>query len=123
MKKPDSRQFSIGAVLSVSSGRMLCDFSEMHECIEYLVGTSVWTHQLADRKFVDELKAAVIRQHSALVEFDADVVTTENWQDIVKAATKKFGATLALHPMGEPEHYEGAFTRPLKGKKVVVVSR
>ena len=121
MTKTSSRIFPTAVVLSISSGRMLCAFSEMHEAIECLVGVPVWTHQLADKQFVAELKASILKQRPQLADFDASAVSKDNWQVIVKAAIEKYGVDMELSPMGEPEHYEGAFTRPLAGKKVIVV--
>lgn len=118
-----ARQFPTAVILSISSGRMLCPFSEMRECVEFLVGVPVFTHQFADRAFANELKEAVLKQHPQLADFNANAISTKNWQQIVKTADQKYGASLSLRPMGEPEHYEGAFTRPLKGKKVLVIDR
>jgi hypothetical protein len=119
--KPTTREFPTAVVLSLSSGRMLCAFGEMHEFAEFLAGTSIWTHQLAHRPFMDELKDAIFKQHPELRDFDADSVTTENWKAIVKAAVKRFGKVLKVHPMGEPERYEAAMAEPLAGKRVLVV--
>lgn len=119
--KPKTRVFPTAVVLSLSSGRMLCAFSEMHEFAEFLAGSPVFTHQFAHRPFMNELKASIFRQHPALREFDAEAVTKDNWMVVLSGAVARFGATLTLHPMGEPEHFEAAFTEPLKGKKVILV--
>src|SRR5580765_4272789 len=130
-----TRDFPTTVVLSVSSGRMLCPFSDMHECIEYLVGAPVWTHQLGDHAFADALKQAVVEQHPQLKTFNAAAVTKQNWQQIVKEAVKTYGDTLPLLPIalfGDTQqrvavmkdlekNYKDAFTKPLEGKNVIVV--
>jgi hypothetical protein len=118
---PETLSYPTAVVLSLSSGRMLCAFSEMHACAEFLAGTPILTHQFAHRPFIQELREAIFRQHPALREFDADAVTRDTWMVIRDAAVTRFGAELPLQPMGEPEHYEDAFTQPLAGKKVIVV--
>ena len=39
-------EFSTGAILSAISGKLVCDFSELHACIEAMAGGPVFTHQL-----------------------------------------------------------------------------
>lgn len=41
-----NREFRTDVLLSIISGTFLCKFSDMHECMEYLAGGPVWTHQL-----------------------------------------------------------------------------
>lgn len=48
--------FSLGAVLSLATGRLLCDFSEMQALAEFLAQRPVWTHEFANRTTVDDLK-------------------------------------------------------------------
>ena len=58
-----TRTFPLDVVLSLTTGTLLCRFSDMHELIEHVAGEPVWTHQLASQPFTDQLKAAVVRQH------------------------------------------------------------
>ena len=41
-----SKRFTLGAVLSVTTGKLLCPFDELHEFLDYLTGQSLFTHQL-----------------------------------------------------------------------------
>jgi len=109
-----TKTFPTEVVLSASSGRLLCEFSQMHEFVEWFVGSPVWTHQFAHGPFVEELKREIFRQHPSLKKFDADAVTTKNYQTKRADAIAAFGKTLTLHPMGEPEFLGEAFTEPLK---------
>lgn len=40
------KTFSIGAILSVTTGILLAEFSEVHQLIEHMAGEPVWTHQI-----------------------------------------------------------------------------
>lgn len=41
-----SKRFTLGAVLSVTTGKLLCPFDELHEFLDYLTGQNLFTHQL-----------------------------------------------------------------------------
>ncbi len=63
----DTRDFPIDVVLSALTLQMLCPkFSDLHDCIEFVVGHAVWTHELADRALAAKLAALIVAQHPAL---------------------------------------------------------
>jgi hypothetical protein len=113
MHTPETREWPTAVVVSLSSGRLLCEFSEMRRLAEWLVGHPIWTHQFAHIPFVDELRLSLVAQHPILLTFDAEAVTNENWMVKASEANAMFGATLLLHPMGEPETSAASFTEPL----------
>lgn len=45
-------------IISAFTGVLMCDFNDVHEYIEKLLGRPVWTHQLADEKIWNEIKEA-----------------------------------------------------------------
>ena len=45
-------------IVSAYTGILMCDFSDVHEYIEKILRRPVWTHELADKKIQDEIKAA-----------------------------------------------------------------
>lgn len=45
-------------IVSAFTGILMCDFSDVHEYIEKILGRPVWTHQLADEKIWNEIKEA-----------------------------------------------------------------
>ncbi len=46
-------------IVSAYTGILMTDFDNLHEYIEQVLGRPVWTHELADRKLHDEIKARV----------------------------------------------------------------
>lgn len=46
-------------IVSAYTGILMCDFDDMHKYIEEKMGRPVFTHQLADEKFVEKIKEAV----------------------------------------------------------------
>ena len=43
-------------VLSAYTGILMCDFWEVHRCIEKLLGRPVWSHELASEDLLAEIK-------------------------------------------------------------------
>ena len=46
-------------VVSAYTGYLMCDFSQVHEYIEQVMGRPVWTHEMATDEFETELKKRV----------------------------------------------------------------
>lgn len=44
------------AILSAFTGKMIGRFSDMHEYVEKIFGHPVYTHQFADKDFVQKVK-------------------------------------------------------------------
>ena len=44
------------AIISVFTGILIGDFSDMHEYIEEIAKRPVWTHELGDKEFTEDLK-------------------------------------------------------------------
>lgn len=115
-----TKTFPIGVLLSITTGRLLCEFGDMHECAEFLCGESVWTHQFAYEPFNAELKRAVLVQHPQLEPVTGESVTTDNWQAFLADQTRQFGELFNLIPMAETvTTLAEAFTKPLEGKEVL----
>jgi len=126
------KQYSLGVLLSITTRRLLCEFSDMHECCEFLSGGPIWTHQFAFLPFVDELKRAVLKQHPTLeapalyralkeLVLSLEDKNQEDVRNLIRAWLKSqgtiYGDMLPLVPMSEaPHNFSSAFTEPLKGK-------
>ncbi len=114
------KTYPIEVLLSISTGVLLCPFGDMHECVEYLAGQPVFTHQLAFKPFVDQLKAAVVTQYPDLA-VNSDHVTPENWQQFRADCIAKLGHSRDIIPMVAltADTIGDSFTEPLEGKKVI----
>lgn len=55
----EAKEIPLHAMLSAASGRLMGDFSEMHEAMEYLMGRPVWTHEMGiiGREIGEAIKA------------------------------------------------------------------
>jgi len=113
-----TKVFSLGACLSVTTGRLLCDFGDMHELVEWLLGHPVWTNELADKAIVERIKAAMLAQCPELAEVDASGFTRENWKDKLAEWHRTLGMRRIV-TQGTGERTEGPVMPP--NANVVVV--
>ena len=44
-------------IVSAYTGVLMCDFADLHEHIEKIMGRPVWAHELADHDVMQEIKA------------------------------------------------------------------
>ncbi|TYP82047.1 hypothetical protein [Blastococcus xanthinilyticus] len=58
----ETKTYPIGVALSVASGKLLCEFSQLHEAITDLAGWPVMTHHMASRELMDGVARKVISQ-------------------------------------------------------------
>lgn len=101
------KTFGTDIVLSLTTGILLKErgFGEMQELCEYIAGHPVWTHELADKGFVNKLVEAVFEQHPQLREVEAWDAGDKQGADMltylhayVARQVEKFGATLEIKP-------------------------
>jgi len=92
----ESKYWDTVCVLSITTGRLLTSFSNMHECIEWVAGHSVWTHELADKQLFSSLRKTIYGQHPQLTEVDSSNINRDNWEEFAKKVEKKFGNRLSL---------------------------
>ena len=59
---PETRDFPTAVIASLSTGVLLCDFGEMHEAAEYLMGHPIWTHHFADKELSCKMQRAIASQ-------------------------------------------------------------
>lgn len=120
MSSTKSKVFKTEVLLSITTGRLLCEFSEMHRCAEYLAGEPIWTHQFAHRAFNDELVKAVLAEHPDLADVDPESINTENWQTRRDELIPRFGPTRKISPIGGgAKTTKAAMVEPLRGKEVI----
>jgi hypothetical protein len=93
----DTKDFSLGAVLSATTGTLLCEIADLYEILNFLTGESLYTHQLP-RAF-KVCAPYVLQQHPDLVAVDTASITRENWRRWLATATKQYGKTRTLTPI------------------------
>lgn len=91
----DTRDFPTAVIASISTGVLLCKFSDMHEAAEYLMGHSIWTHHFADETLTSEMKRAIVEQCPDMpVEIDG--ITKDNYLQKVAELEAKIGKIIKI---------------------------
>lgn len=55
-------------VVSAYTGYLMCNFSDMHEYIEKVMGRPVWTHEMADKRIMAQVRQATRPDFMAIIE-------------------------------------------------------
>jgi len=95
----ETRDFPTAVVASISTGVLLCKFSDMHEAAEYLMGHSIWTHQFGSKEFHDEMRRAVLEQCPGM-PIDAPGITKDNWPEFKAKLEGELGAVVKIRKGG-----------------------
>lgn len=95
---PDTENWPTPVVLSLISGRLLCDsFGDLHALAERVDGGPIWTHEFASKGTFDRLRDAILRQHPALTAFTTDDVNDKATAQIAAVrGCQEFGTTLSI---------------------------
>lgn len=100
----DPRPFSLGAILSVTTGRLLADIGDVHELLDFMTGDTLFTHQLP--RAIDEACPVILRQHADLAEAiaPADFDGPEGVNRWLAAQIGEYGPDRYLRPMDPADH-------------------
>lgn len=117
------KEFSLGAVLSVTTGRLLAPFDEMHELIEHMAGGSVWTHQRP--RVADECGPALLAQHPRLAKVTVpdDLAGEDACRAWLAEQTAEHGSTLPVEPVADYRRREplGELAEMVGPERIVAV--
>ncbi len=98
----ETRAFSLGQVLSITTDRLCCDIGGVYEILNFMTRDNLMTHQLP--RAMRECAPWLLRQHPALAAVDASGVTPENWQAWLAEQEMRFGSSLAVAPIPQDDH-------------------
>ena len=109
----ETREFPTAVIASLSTGVLLCKFSDMHEAAEYLMGHPIWTHHFGSKDLWREMQRTIAEQCPGMPT-ELPYTTAENYQaklaeieaEIGKVVTiRKGGGLTAMLPTdGIPDH-------------------
>jgi hypothetical protein len=95
-----AKDFPIEVVLSLTTGRLLCNFGDLQDLIEHVAGHSVWTHELINPRYPE----LALAQHPQLANAEKYAGPESDNMDQVMGyikeyivrARNQFGATLSI---------------------------
>ena len=94
-------------IVSAYTGILMCDFSDVHEYIEKILERPVWTHEMADKKIWDEIKAASQSDFIAICEAKEDEEERRRFPDL-ESYNEVFNCSLSK------EAFDAIMGKPLK---------
>lgn len=106
----NTQTFPLGTILTVTTGRLLCDMDDLYKILEFMAGEPVWTHQLP--RVSDEATPHLLAQFPRLKEievpeqFEGD--TREELQEAVFEWLDKqieiYGNSFTVRPLPTEDH-------------------
>lgn len=115
----ETRDFPTAVVASMSTGVLLCEFGDMHEAAEYLMGHSIWTHHFASKELWQKMQRCIVEQCPGM-PINIEGVTKENYLQKAAEIEREIGPTVRIRK-GDG----GSAMHPLEGipagKDVIVV--
>lgn len=118
----ESREFSVAAIASLSSGILLCPFEEMHEAAEYLMGHPIWTHHFASKDLSEAMRHKVLEQCPGMPTVLANV-THENYERRVAEIEAEFGSKVVRIRKGDGSTARSPLDGIPDGKPVTLVAK
>ncbi len=97
-----AQRFHLGAVLSMTTGRLLCQMDDLYKLAQHLAGEPVWTHQLP--RVGREAKPHLLAQFPALAAVTGDDVTPENFAAWLYERIGEHGEWFDVEPMPAEAH-------------------
>ena len=98
----NTHRFHLGAVLSMTTGKLLCKMDDIYRISQHLAGEPVWTHQLP--RVRTESKPHLLAQFPGLAAVTGDEVTPNNFALWLQERITEHGEWFDVAPMPEHAH-------------------
>lgn len=95
-----ARDFPTAVIASLSSGTLLCSFSDMHEAAEYLMGHPIWTHHFANKQLWQDMQKTIAEQCHGMPMDELPGVTKDNYLEYVAKLEAELGKTVRIRKGG-----------------------
>ena len=97
-----TERFHLGAVLSMTTGKVLCQMEDIYRIAQHLAGGPVWTHQLP--RVITESKPHLLEQFPALASVTGEEVTPDNFAAWLYERVTENGEWFEVAPMPADAH-------------------
>ncbi len=97
------KEFDIGAVLSVTTGRLLCPIGGVYDILNYMTGENLYTHQLP--RVSKEASPVILARHPHLAAIEIpEFASPDDVPAFVAGLREKYGARFAVPRMTNDQH-------------------
>ncbi len=110
-------------IVSAYTGFLMCDFSDIHEYIEKIMGRPVWTHELAMKSVMDEIRQKSKPDFLALCQGEISVETSKTGDATASTVPSNFSfgdRLIYISPKNPDLKTRCAFIRDDGGRAVVM---
>ena len=97
-----TERFHLGAVLSMTTGKLLCQMEDIYRIARHLAGEPVWTHQLG--RVITESKPHLLVQFPSLAPVTGEEVTRDNFAVWLYERVTEHGEWFEVAPMLADAH-------------------
>ena len=97
-----AREFPLGVVLSITTGKLLCQIGDVYDILNFLTGDNLFTHQLP--RAMRECRPSILAAHPRLADVDAGMVNETNWQSWLADQVIEHGPSVELWPVSDGTH-------------------
>lgn len=94
--------FTLGEVLSVTTGTLLCDIGRVYAILNHMTGDSLFTHQLP--RASRECAPYLLKQFPQLAKVNTEAVNLNNWATWLHDQVLEYGNEFAVNPLPEHAH-------------------
>lgn len=96
-------QFTLGAVLTVTTGRLLCPIDELYQILNHMTGDNLMTHQLI--RAGDVCKGPLLAQFPQLSDVEVPKLDDEDaYRAWLGTQTALYGEHFDVEPLESWEH-------------------
>ncbi|MDE2233665.1 MAG: hypothetical protein KGJ90_06210 [Patescibacteria group bacterium] len=98
------KEFSLGQVLSVTTGRLLCGMDGIYDILNYMTGEDLMTHQLP--RAIGQVKPYIYQQSPLLRMINESNLNEDTWQEWLNEQVELFGKSVLLRsiPKEKQDH-------------------
>jgi hypothetical protein len=90
-------KFSIGTIISITTGVLVTDMHNLYTILDYMTGEKLYTHQLS--RAADECAPCLIEQLPFLKDISSEGIDATNWESWLKALTAYHGEEFEIQPL------------------------
>jgi hypothetical protein len=100
------KEFPIADVLSIITGKLICDISGIYEVIDWIFDCNAFTHQLPDASLV--AKKLILSEHPQLQEaiVESENVNKNNWKTYRALWIERYGENISISKNNTHERFE-----------------
>ena len=95
-------KFTLGQVLSITTGKLLCEIGGVYAILNHMTGDNLFTHQLP--RAMRECAPHLLKQFPQLAAVNAEAGTAENWAVWLHDQVLEYGNEFEVSKLPEHAH-------------------